>query len=104
MTEAATLTLTNFLLAQFAEDQEKLTLHSTDCRYLASDTYEECDCNGDAFLVASIEAKRRIVEDCAVIIATPDIDDPTCDGLAVFVLRQLALPYADRPGFREEWR
>lgn len=58
-----------------------------------------------------IESDRRILDGCAETLAGEDAWDPQTDGgtsepydLARFVLRSLALPYADRSGFRPEWR
>lgn len=55
---------------------------------------------------ADLEAKRRIVDVCETDLRqrgdgalVGDVDRPTWD-----VLCLLALPYADRPGYRVEWR
>lgn len=49
--------------------------------------------------LAEIDAKRRIIDE--LLIGVPD-GDP--DGWVRDIARLLALPYADRPGYREEWR
>jgi hypothetical protein len=54
-----------------------------------------------ARVLAECDAKRRIVVSCqgmqtAVV--------PMAAYLATVTLRSLALPYADAPGWREEWR
>ena len=54
-----------------------------------------------ARVLAECEAKRRIVEEYAVtlrageLMAYQTLDD---------VVRELALPHADHPDYREEWR
>lgn len=56
--------------------------------------------------LADIEAKRRILylaEQLPKVTASTDMFDNNRDAWAE-VLKRLALPYADRPGFREEWR
>lgn len=51
-----------------------------------------------ARVLREIDAKRRIIAEAAEY-------EPGISGYAEMhaVLRLLALPYADRPGFREEW-
>jgi hypothetical protein len=63
-----------------------------------------------------VAADRRIVERCAEVIGNQDLSDydrpgslkDTATPLAVFLavetLRDLALPYADHPDYREEFR
>lgn len=55
-----------------------------------------------ARVLREIDAKRRIVN--AIADADPDSAYITATFTAWDVLRLLALPYADRPGYREEWR
>jgi uncharacterized protein DUF6221 len=62
-----------------------------------------------ARVLAECEAKRRIVEGCIGIIEDRDgyfamLDVPEVPAIAESHLRLLALPYADRPDYREEWR
>ena len=70
-----------------------------------------------ARVLREIDAKRRIVDQCAYwneraareAVDPPKYPQPGLDlGLLLDamnpVLRALALPYADRPGFQEEWR
>lgn len=46
-------------------------------------------------VLAECDAKRKIVELCTVAMVEPEMDE---------VLKLLALPYADRPGYLAEWR
>lgn len=66
----------------------------------------EADANGrhiarhdPARVLAECEAKRRIVERCHAVGALMP-----CEPLAQGVLRTLALPHADHPDYRPEWR
>ena len=101
-------TLTDFLLARIAEresvaidmqDQARLGRPFFDTERLAGGTgiRELID---PAHVLVECEAKRRIVEGL-------DGWDPelgTTGQIAVQVLQLLALPYADHPDYREEWR
>jgi hypothetical protein len=52
-------------------------------------------------LQADIEAKRRIVEDSVHLSALPP---GPLRSHAEWVIAVLALPYADHPDYREEWK
>lgn len=116
----ATATLTEFLLARLAEAEEQLHLIE---RALADDqgvVFHRLIVSGGLVelsttqLLADIEAKRRIV----ALHFDPSYEylpdyDPSCTGSYdtaearagdCDTLRALASVYADRPGFREEWR
>lgn len=87
---AATLTLSDFLLARIAEDERDLPskggvdwLH----RVLA-----EC------------EAKRQIVEAYAGMEALPSEEQREQRATLRWACQLLAAPYADHPDYREEWR
>lgn len=58
-----------------------------------------------ARVLAEVNAKRRILDECAYEIRDSRRRD-TGDGLGLSetVLSLLALPYADRDGYRDEWR
>jgi hypothetical protein len=69
-----------------------------------------------ARVLREIDAKRQILDEhelvptapgkepgCAVCVATPSWGPEVVSGPCT-TLRLLALPYADRPGYREEWR
>jgi hypothetical protein len=53
-----------------------------------------------ARVLAEVVAKRRILD-----LFTPPVSEWGSETLRLYGLAQLlALPYADRPGYREEWR
>ena len=83
------MTLTEFLLARIAEDEAAGGCGGPD---------RACDRLSDRWL-AECEAKRRILEQC---VRQAEYVDTPAD--AVTTIRLLALPYADHPDFRPEWR
>lgn len=93
-------TLTDFLLARIAEDEAAAVCgHGPGC---PNQDFEFSpgltDCNqlnlGPNRWRAECEAKRRIVERCRASNGYWGYD----------VERFLALPYADHPDYREEWK
>lgn len=65
-----------------------------------------------ARVLREVEAKRRIIELHPLVTYTDEepgyrqiLNDHTCPGRQApcTTLRLLALPYADRPGYRQEW-
>ncbi len=108
------MTLAEFLLARIAED-EREWWHRATCHLI--DVGEDagwCDCDGESRTKAECEAKRRIVD-----LAGRDDVRPTWFSAEPFypesfvagyqdalipVLKLLALPYADHPDYRDEWR
>ena len=91
------MTLTDFLLARIAEDEEHARFdgaHWVDCEHFVafSEGGMPCACNLDARVLAECEAKRQILNG-----ALPPFYRDLC-------LRALALPYADHPDCREEWK
>lgn len=84
------MTLADFLLARIAEDEAGVIPEwqfGTPSRVLA-----ECD------------AKRQIVDMCGYHLEFSGDVTPASDDLATATLHFLALPYADHPDYREEWR
>lgn len=60
---------------------------------------------------AEVQAKRKIVDTYEFCIAHPNADEETGywvrmgeTGVLEETLHLLALPYADQPGYRDEWR
>ena len=119
------MTLTEFLLARIAEDEAVARAVSrAHWRYSIGDTWDLEGVEHDvvrglgdseiaftfeleathiarhdpARVLAKCEALRRIVEQYASLAKHGDSGD------ARWVLPLLALPYADHPDYREEWR
>lgn len=84
------MTLTDFLLARIAEDQET-ALDKHDIAY-DDMRFGDCACGYPARVRAEREAKRRVLEVARLF------------GCEKAVARYLALPYADHPDYREAWR
>lgn len=83
---------TGFLLARYDEDERDLAL----ARYDGDEWYIPDAARRDR-LTVDLEAKRRIVELHG--------ESEFCERIVMFeVLCLLALPYADHPDYREEWR
>lgn len=98
------MTLTKFLLARIAEDEEE--------RYTAADP--DRSPFTPARVLAECEAKRRIVAlylGFWEIAKNIGLDDPDAANVArnmyaglYEALRALAVVYADHPDYRDEWR
>jgi len=105
---ARQITLTDFLLARIAEDAALARgpvlprPHLGRCGWrLGEELDDECACGYPARVLAECEAKRRI------IVGLDYESDEWCfaDAPAVAeVLPFLALPYADHPDYRQEWK
>jgi hypothetical protein len=108
----ATLTLADFLLARIAEDE-------TWAVNAGNDFLPSVEIGSTARVLAECEAKRRIVEWHRLIDGLDAEDNPVrgcCNCIAsgavppyliagpCMTSRLLALPYADHPDYREEWR
>lgn len=113
-------TLTDFLLARIAEDEAEATEAAGDQAHQDWALNRAGDLN-EGYMVwhalkrlKECEAKRRIVERwIARARRTDDRGRPAHEFDAVLSmllksheadLRDLALPYADHPDYREEWR
>ncbi|MEU7170337.1 DUF6221 family protein [Micromonospora tulbaghiae] len=96
-------------LRQQLDDDEQVAIsasharHFYDCLGDCFDHHERWD---DARVLAEVDAKRRVIAVCEADLGQRgtgavdgEVDRPTWD-----VLAALALPYADRPGYRDEWR
>lgn len=99
---AATLSLADFLLARFAEDEAEL-----DCGLIAHDgsrgiTCRDNDAGCDFRLKRECEAKRRIVER-ARAVAEDEHEYSGWQDFAEGFLRELASVYVDHPHYRDEW-
>ena len=95
------MTLTEFLLARIGEDEAA----ARDTGWLAFE-YGVDSAGREAFaarVLAECEAKRRIVEQAigiAEVSRAASIEDLGGEQ----ILRLLALPHADHPDYRKEWR
>ena len=85
---AATQTLTEFLTARITEDETDLRAGADlpDDRWTTQRLLAECD------------AKRRIIE------RVSDVAWSGSYAVRDVVLELLAVPYADHPDYRDEWR
>lgn len=95
--------LTEFLLARVAEDEADASAASEHRLWVISQADDRIVNDAGHMqrfmpsrILAECEAKRRIVSLCSPIIPS-DCGVPE-------VLNALALPYADHPDYREEWR
>jgi hypothetical protein len=89
------VTLTEFLLARIAEDEEDArSVHWEDAGIGSDDPIR-------SRWLAECEAKRRIVEGMTV---TAEVEGGGYEIALRDALRALALPFADHPDYREEWR
>lgn len=103
------MTLAEFLLARVVEDEDGPELHARTCSELcAADRSDAiCDCDGPQRWAAECEAKRRIVERLRVQVEGVDpigSEELWPYEIAWDTLCFLALPYADHPDYREEWK
>ena len=95
------ITLPEFLLARIAEDERRVEF----VRDFIPEHGDQGEYIDPARVLAECDAKRRIVE----MQATND-EDRHLPGfhykaqMIERVLHALALPYADHPDYREEWR
>jgi hypothetical protein len=125
VTETRTLTLADFLLARIAEDEEAakeenslfLRNHGPGALLRELDGYGlhwmTSSVTTAAHVLAESEAKRRLIAFAEGTVASMDLQIqgewgsgpilPEHDE-ALRMLRILALPYADHPDYREEWR
>ncbi len=94
--------LATFILARISEDERvAMTMHTRlrQARVLDPDVEEYFVVWHPKRVLAECESKRLIVE-----LQRSDLRDDPEDWEADEVLRLLALPYADHPHYRPEWR
>lgn len=107
------VTLNDFLLARIAEDAAVDSwgypsgwwLHKAHCMtHAAVDRNDAtCDCDGPARWKAECEAKRTLITgESAITFAARAGRGPS--ELHRFVMQTLAMPYANHPDYRDEWR
>lgn len=93
--------LAGWLLTQIQADED----------FARTESEEDPPLAWAVFRLAECDAKRRIIAEHSVVYVPPPgspypVNDscPVCDQLPCLTLRLLALPFADRPGYREEWK
>lgn len=84
------------ILAGYPSDEDEYPFRRSELAHIAE--------HDPARVLADVEAKRRIVEECKHIIDTHFSDDFTADTLAEDCLKLLALPYAEHPDYDPSWR
>ena len=99
--------LAEFLAARIREDEDAARFNaSVDDASLSPCPFSVVggDCWTPARVLAECEAKRRIIRDLYAGAGLDNEWDAGYTNAIAEVLRRLALPYADHPDFREEWR
>lgn len=108
------MTLTEFLLARIAEDEEDARVlvnegalsgfHASDFSGPARDEEYSALNIGAGRVLAECKAKRQIVERYAALKPIPvDLAEGIRGGLE-YAVKVLALPYAGHPDYDEAWR
>jgi hypothetical protein len=96
--------LAKFLLARIAEDRQQIERVIDASPHWPRDPSNPQD---PARLLAECDTKRHIVAQAGQAEADYNAHNapwPGPDGLYGWLLRSLALPYADHPEYRPEWR
>lgn len=99
---AATMTLTEFLLARLAEDEAAASPYES--AVMAENPtavfgFGQVTTATQRRALAEVEAKRQLIR----LLALQRETTPTAN-VEYEALLWLALPYADHPNYREEWR
>jgi hypothetical protein len=97
-------TLTDFLLARIAEDEKEASSYLADLDENPPSVHDMVqvgwiEAGSPERVLAECEAKRRIVATCTGY----EWESTNARGYDE-VLELLALPYADHPDYREEWK
>jgi hypothetical protein len=109
VTETPTITLTEFLLARIAEDEANAT---RGCEVHSHVDVYHPDGHPDPRVLAECATKRQIIElhglndgtDWPVCLVCCDSAGYEAELYPCATLRLLAVPYADHPDYRQEWR
>lgn len=99
--------LADWLLEQIAEDKRDADTEDRDfARTSLLPTYDSGHQErwSTDRVRAECDAKRQIIDICALAVRSDGERATAQTVLAEETLRRLALPYSDRPGYREEWR
>src|SRR5690606_26797420 len=87
-----------------ADAERRLSVHDLDCELTASAGWHgPCTCGLPDHIEREVDAKRRIIDEHYPTDPC-DAHDASLRSIPCATLRLLALPDADRPGYREEWR
>lgn len=107
------MTLTDFLLARIAEDEEAARVFGLGYALLKGPTGRPLVTTDPlpsvvtyAHVLAECEAKRQIISQCDMLARGPALgafSEPEAEH-ARYTLRCLAGPYADHSDYREEWK
>jgi hypothetical protein len=82
--------------------------HTARCGWRQGEFDADCACGVPVRVLAECDAKRQIVtaswSDMREVVCDTDITLDTWIETQAHTFRLLALPYADHPDYREEWR
>ena len=95
--------------ADLAADTDLAKVHHLNCELSQTAGFNgPCTCGWSARMRAEVAAKRRLLDQTLKALewadSTADSEFNSPEDFAGEFVRTLALPYADRPGYREEWR
>ena len=91
-----------FLRARLDEQHAGVDeVHERSCDLLTDSWPVSCDCGEPEWQLADVAAKRKIIE---LVFEGFHYGDACSDDVFRRLLRALALPYADHPDYRQEWR
>ena len=90
--------LTEFLLARYAEDEEALPEWRR--RVVPGSVIGNWILYIGDRMLADVQAKRALVQE----LDRMQRDEMGWDGIEFKVMAHLALPYSDHPDYREEWK
>lgn len=90
----STTTLSDFLLARIAKDEESARVEYGRRDVILTGAFSP------ARILAECDAKRLLVEE----LARMDRDEMGWDGIEAKIMGYLALPYADHPDYNPAWR
>jgi len=96
------VTLTEFLLARIAEDEDaSVTVHWARCALLTSAS--GCSCHYPSNIIRDCTAKRVLIDWIETRAAFHDMSR-TLVGAGFDMLKLLAARYADHPAYLLEWK
>jgi hypothetical protein len=94
--------LETWLRGELDEHARLNQLHTSTCNLvlgsISGNLNDECDCDGPKFVLDDVDAKREILNG-PLTGSGPDQHTEW-----EWTIRLLAAPFANRPGYRKEWR